>query len=385
LSKGASIEKKMTSNDWFLLLGREVIGPVGWPEIEERVRAAHAEQTAQVSANGGATWQPYKSADPHITPVLTAAPVDFMHQRAASASAGIGKFFAEVRALPLSTLFPVATWLRDKPWDLAWVRWFAFFAFYPLVMLRLFQQRISLTNAAWAFGLYFAAIWALIFYFCMRPPAIRVKVLLGTAGFTAFVGIGLLLIAQQLPVIRDFYGATESANFVGRVLGYVLGVGIMEEATKALPLWWRFVHKRVPTTPRECAFIGCVSGLAFGVAEAVSYSIRYAVQQYQGQLGYGDYLTIQFLRLITLPLLHALWAGTVGYFIGLAASMPDRSRALVAVGLTMMALVHGLYDTFSGTWASTALGVLSLLVFVAYSRSADQIATTMAMARTPKA
>jgi RsiW-degrading membrane proteinase PrsW (M82 family) len=300
---------------------------------------------------------------------------EFLNQRAGGT--GLGRAAAEVKALPFATIFPIQDWLRDKPWNLRWVRWFGFFAFYPLLMTRLFEDGISLTAAAWAFGIYFAAIWALIFYFCLHPPVIKPAVLIGTALFTALVGVSLLLAAQQLPVIKSFYAETESANLVGQLFGYVFGVGIMEEATKALPLWWRYIHKKEPVTPREAAFVGCTSGLAFGVAEAVTYSIMYAVARERGELGYGDYLTIQFLRLITLPLLHALWAGTLGYFIGLAATVPARRTGLLVVGLAFVATLHGLYDTTSGTWVSTALGVFTLLAFVGYSRSADDIARSL--------
>lgn len=305
-------------------------------------------------------------------PEANAGNDDVLNQRAKGGT--VAGLLDEVKALPFATLFPVKAWLKDKPWDLVWVRWFMFFAFYPLVMLRLFEQGISLTGAAWAFGIYFAAIWALIFHFCMRPPKIDTGVLLGVAGFTAVIGINVVLGVQKLPVIRDLYYATDSFDRFKQLLGFILGVGIVEECAKALPLWWRFVHKKVPATPRECAFLGCASGLAFGVAEAVSYSILYAWGQYTGRLGYGDYLTAQFLRLISLPLLHALWTGTVGYFVGLGIALPARRTALLIVGIGAAAVVHGCYDTFSDSWIGTLLGVMSLLAFVGYSRSADEIA-----------
>lgn len=299
-------------------------------------------------------------------------PEDYLNQR--TDGGGVRRAVAEVKALPFATLFPIRAWFADKPWNLRWVRWLAFFAFYPLLMTRFFEDGITLTGAAWAFGTYFAAIWALIFYFCLRPPSLKPTVVVSVVLFTALVGVSLLLSAQRLPVISEFYAETESADLVGQLVGFVFGVGLLEEATKALPLWWRYIYKREPVTPREAAYVGCTSGLAFGVAEAVTYSILYAVAQSRGQLGYGDYLTVQLLRLITLPLLHALWAGTLGYFVGLAANAPARRTGLLIVGLAFVATLHGLYDAFSGSWISTAVGAFSLLAFVGYARSADEIA-----------
>ena len=87
-------------------------------------------------------------------------------------------------------------------------------------------------------------------------------------------------------------------------------------------------------TPREAAFLCGVSGLAFGVAEAVHYSWTYALQNSAGRLGYGDYLTVQTLRLISLPFLHCIWSAIAGYYIGLAFLSRRQAAALVVVGMS---------------------------------------------------
>jgi protease PrsW len=77
--------------------------------------------------------------------------------------------------------------------------------------------------------------------------------------------------------------------------------------------------------------------------------------------------------MISLPLLHALWTGVVGYFIGLTARFPRNQAAILTVGIGSMALIHGTYNTFSNTWFAFGLCVLSLLLFVMYMRSAEKI------------
>jgi RsiW-degrading membrane proteinase PrsW (M82 family) len=77
--------------------------------------------------------------------------------------------------------------------------------------------------------------------------------------------------------------------------------------------------------------------------------------------------------MVTLPLLHALWAGVVGYFIGLAARFPQKQATIVIVGLPMMATVHGAYDTFSDSRFALLLCVLSLFLFIMYMRSAEKV------------
>lgn len=358
---------------WSVRIGSEELWPLDWAEVVARVRSAKAEESAKIRPAGGVEWKPYSTSRASEPPVIEAPPLGdrLLNQRVTGG--GASQLIADIRSLEFSEVFPLSAWLSDKPWNLVWVRWFAFFAFYPLMLQRLFAEGITLTGAAWALGLYFAVMWGLILFILLRPPKLETGTTLGIMGFTAFIGVSLLLTCQQLPVIRNFYNATESANLVGRAFGFVFGVGVLEEATKALPLWWCFIHKRKPTTPRESAFLGCMSGLAFGVAEAVSYSVMYAWGQETGQMGYGDYLAIEFLRLITLPLLHALWAGILGYFIGLAATLPRKQDALLIVGWVCVATLHGLYDTFSSGWIGTGIGLFSLAVFVGYTRSAEQI------------
>jgi RsiW-degrading membrane proteinase PrsW (M82 family) len=291
-------------------------------------------------------------------------------------------FALELKSMPWSLLLPVRAWLDDRPWNLAWVRWFVFFAFFPLIVNQFVENGITLENTAWAFALYFAAFWILILQYALKPKASSPGKMIFCAVFTAVVGMTVLLTAQQVPGIRNLYAALHSTSSITQGFGYLLAVGPLEEITKVLPLYYLFIYKKEPTTPRDAAFLGCVSGLAFGVSEAVTYSMRYARDLSHGQFDITTYLISQMLRWITLPLLHALWAGVSGYFVGLAASVRKGASALIFAGVAAMALLHGLYDLTNG-WYSAGFGILSFLIFILYSRSADLIATNLSVVRTP--
>jgi RsiW-degrading membrane proteinase PrsW (M82 family) len=295
------------------------------------------------------------------------------------AQAAAVKLLADIRSLKFSVLFPIESWVAERPWTIGWVQALAFLAFYPVALGLIYQNHHSedltdqLKTSAWALGFYFAAIWGAILYRTIKPARVEPQILITTFFFTAIIGIGVDLTVQVLPGFSQLYSATHSADVEWQLLGYVCGVGVLEESVKALPLYFWFLIQKKPTTPREAAFIGVLSGLAFGVAEAVSYSIGYANDRESGRLTPGAFLIHQFVRMISLPLLHALWSGVVGYFIGLAANFPRKQAALLTVGIASMALIHGLYDTFSDTWFAFALCVLSLLLFVMYMRSAEKI------------
>src|SRR5438270_12054154 len=92
-----------------------------------------------------------------------------------------------------------------------------------------------------------------------------------------------------------------------------------------------------------------------------------------GMLGSGDYLIAQMTRLITLPLLHAIWAGVFAYFVALASKNSHVGKGLLVAGLLITATLHGLYDSFSESILGVALAVLSMLLFVAYYRSGQTL------------
>jgi RsiW-degrading membrane proteinase PrsW (M82 family) len=275
--------------------------------------------------------------------------------------------------LDFGVVFPLRTWMADKPWNLPWVRFFAFFAFFPLVLRRLYHGALTLENTAWAFGLYFSFIWGMILRQSMRATNVAVREIVATAIATVVLVTVYMQVASVVGFSQFQENWTNSRDLVVGTLANILLVGVVEELLKAAPLIVAFLQRGIPTTPRAAAFLGGVSGLAFGVAEAVQYSFMYSQGQQSGRLNYGSYLAVQLLRFISSPLLHALWASVTGYFVGLAATFPARSRALVVMSIGAMATIHGLFDEFSDSWLSIVICLFSLILFVGYSRTADQI------------
>lgn len=278
----------------------------------------------------------------------------------------------EFSSVNLKNLIPLHLWIKDRPWDLVWVRLFLFFAIFPLAFGLYCSSRgkeIDLRLAAWAFSIYFALMWALVLRFCLRPEPTGVGTHLKVTAFTAFLGVLAVLLLSQLPIISSLTAETQSANLAGRLIGFTLGVGLVEEGVKAFPIYLLLFRKGPFQRPLTYAYMGAMSGLAFGSTEAVVYSLSYARGLAVGGLGFGDYIVVQFIRFITLPLLHGIWSGMAGYFIGLAALNRSKARVLFAVGLGMVALLHGVYDTFADGWGGLGLAVASLLMFVSYART----------------
>ena len=80
----------------------------------------------------------------------------------------------------------------------------------------------------------------------------------------------------------------------------------------------------------------------------------------------GSILLIQIVRFITSPLLHACWAGVVGWFIAAASHRTGSRWPVVVMGILFVATLHGLFDLFSDGLIGIAFAALSLLVFMGY-------------------
>ena len=315
--------------------------------------------------------------------------------------------FQHFRGLDYNFLFPLrrffsADFLRRRA-----VKWVLTFGLFPLVILfavLLFGLRFD--QSAWLIGGYFCYFWAVYFNGLIRPERPLWRRGVGYLCFTAFLGIPLLLAWQRLPIISSIYLGTESQNFIVRTFGFVAGVGIFEETCKALPLLC-FSLRRGVIPIREGVFLGLMSGLGFALAEVVHYSINYwqetahlsalVIAQAAGesrgwfghldadeftsklqniipQLGehYGTILTVQMVRFIPLPLLHAAWAGTVGWFVAVATARDSARWPTIAVGIAFMAIIHGLYDVFSSRILGLAFAAFSILAFLCYLLHAEE-------------
>ncbi|WP_261663193.1 PrsW family intramembrane metalloprotease [Deinococcus sp. Marseille-Q6407] len=283
----------------------------------------------------------------------------------------------DFKSLPFEVLFPVQRWLGDRPWKLRWVQALLFFALLPLGLSQFWGDDAQIHDAAWAIGSYFALLWSYVLWLIVQPGSIKRRNILIPTVFTAVVGVLLVLFLQKLPFISLLYSATEWDFSPARLLGFVAGVGAVEEGVKLLPIWWLAVKLKEIHTPREAAFYAGLSGLAFGVAEAVVYSIAYTdanlYSQFYGLSGDGNYVIMEFLRLITLPFLHCVFSGIAGYYLGLSLLAPQRRTALLLLGVGLAATIHGFYDFFAGTWLGVAVAAIAILMFVAYLRSAEQI------------
>jgi len=265
-----------------------------------------------------------------------------------------------------SHLVPVRHWVRDpalRSWPVLLL--VALVCVPPIALVLLNNATESTIHAiAWIFAIYFAVAWLLLLGVIVRPQHVT-RAMLAT--------IAVIGIVTQTPTA--IFLETRLHAGTGSLLD-VFTIGLPEELAKAIPivavaLIWR--QKWQEQAPRDYLFLGAVSGLVFGAAEAVHYFIDVLGSlsgNANGLLLQG--LTIQYIwRFLTDPIDHATWAGITGYFIGLAVTGQTRKYSIAPIGIAIAAVLHGLNDwnPINSHPAWVVVTLISVLLFLGYARA----------------
>jgi RsiW-degrading membrane proteinase PrsW (M82 family) len=278
-------------------------------------------------------------------------------------------------------LLPIHHWIRDRSLR-NWITiLFVALVVVPSITLVYVGDDVTkISKSTWAFAIYFACAWLLVLWIAIRPPMIRPMMLLE---------VGLIGLIFEAPLAIWLEKKLETPN--QNLLSYIFTVGLPEEFVKILPIVvLGLILKNVwgPLTPKDYLFLGAVSGLAFGAAEAVQYINVYipgnsgeiataAANQGADPSSIGQYIAMTSIqsgswRFVTDPMSHAVWAGISGYFVGLAFQH-RRYSWLALVGLGLTSLLHGINDDVAGHWFWIVEIVVSVLLFMAYVQAGGVI------------
>jgi RsiW-degrading membrane proteinase PrsW (M82 family) len=289
------------------------------------------------------------------------------------------EFLIALRTFKFASVVPYKEAFSSELYSSNTVKLLLFFGLFPLAV-SLLSRKLDLAQTAWILGIYYSSIWGVVLYNLIKPAQFSWGDTGKCAGFTAFVGIPLLLSVATVFPFSILYKATNAVSLLPRLVGFVLGVGVLEEVCKALPVYLFMLRSHKLKDPLTSAFYGAMSGLGFAISEGVGYSLKYANGFARSELSsesFGTYVLINTIRFVSLPLLHAIWAGIVGYFLGLAAINPSRKAPIIFIGVCISAVLHGLYDTFSDEFFGVAILTFSILLFVAYLRRSKHMVDEM--------
>jgi RsiW-degrading membrane proteinase PrsW (M82 family) len=290
----------------------------------------------------------------------------------AAHTAGVG----DELVLAFEILIPVKTWLRDAGWRQGLRLLVIAYALLPLVFLALFSSSSSLAVPGFAYSLYVAPLWAIAFWLLLRPGRI--------GALEIYIGIGIIiwvtiwLYAVTVNINDQLVNAVRNGNFLA-----ALAVGYNEEIAKALPILLAALillkFRGTKLDVRMWMFLGTISGLTFGILEERLYTeIAIAQVAHASVISQADAGVLDFaFRVFVDGFEHAVWAGVSAFFIGIAINYPRRRWQLILLGISMVAVLHGLNDwsvsTFNSYWPGILIQAISLLLFIGYTMSASSI------------
>lgn len=287
------------------------------------------------------------------------------------------EFIKALQTFELKSVFPYQQVFNPDLYRSNLVKLLLCFGLFPLAISSFASSDASLEDIAWMLGIYYAFIWGIVLYNLIKPTEFSLKTSLQCVLFTAFIGIPLLIFVQQIPPFSLLYAATDNSNVIYNLMGYILGVGVLEESCKGFPIYFFLLKPGKLAEPLTPAFYGSMSGLGFAIAEGVHYSLIYATGFSLGGIDASGHILLTTVRFISLPLIHAIWAGIVGYFIGLAAINPSRKNPIIFIGVAISAILHGVYDTFASSEIGVIVLAFSILLFVTYLRSSKEMIREM--------
>jgi RsiW-degrading membrane proteinase PrsW (M82 family) len=272
------------------------------------------------------------------------------------------------------TLIPIRTWLTDpslRQWPKLVV---ALYALAPVVLLIPLQSTSDLKTVGWVYSLYIAPLWAMIFWWLIRPGSIHWRHLF----LAAQIIVAEYILVKVLTIPWEEH--LEPRNMSHNLIQWIYGVGLAEELTKALPVLALAIALKVRNVKldvRMWMFLATLSGLYFGVYEASTVYVPHDLQAVNSTTVFGVPELLE--RIFVDGLQHALWAGIAGFFIGLGINYRRQRYPLWVLGLAIPSILHGLNDwSLSGAfgtdlWVWVLIQAFSVFLFIGYATSAHAI------------
>jgi RsiW-degrading membrane proteinase PrsW (M82 family) len=198
------------------------------------------------------------------------------------------------------------------------------------------------------------------------PTSVSAKEILLTGLFTGTLGVLLLLGAQLFGMfccIGMFYLAAfdPDAPFGPSLIGFVFGIGFLEETCKCLPILFK-LYRRQLVSWRESAVIGMASGAGFGISEGILYATRH----YNGLEGADMY----FVRFLSTVALHVMLSAACAIMVQRKQEHLTEEMDFINWTLTLMAIIimpifmHGLYNALAKQHLEVASLAVSIGSFV---------------------
>lgn len=174
-----------------------------------------------------------------------------------------------------------------------------------------------------------------------------------TGALFAAMGFGFLAVVLAFILELFLPNVDKKGVALGTLFFTSLGVGIIEESAKFVPLALFIKGKSYFNEHTDGIIYFAISGLTFGTIENLLYVLAYS-----SKLGGGQLTGI--FRLIILFFFHAASTGIIGYYLA-KSKIRHQSNWRPVIALATLATIHGLYDFlfFYGSYSANRGGPTS--------------------------
>lgn len=179
---------------------------------------------------------------------------------------------------------------------------------------------------------------------------------------TFFAGFFIVFLAAAAEMLLFDLFPTDTSDVMMTVIHTFIFVGLTEELSKYLCLYWVAYPKADFNEPFDGIMYAVMVSMGFATSENIMYVME------------GG-LHVAVLRIFTAVPAHATFGVMMGYFIGLA-KFRNHQTSLLVIGIATATFFHGLYDFFLtiDSIELIALGALvSLLVGIRFSFKAMKL------------
>lgn len=203
--------------------------------------------------------------------------------------------------------------------------------------------------------------WA---WFYLRKDRARpepVKLIVAVFFWGAFATIPAIALEFGVDFFFPYSG---SPSLLAAALSALLVIGPVEEGLKYLVIRELVARNPAFDEPVDAVIYAIIAALGFATLENILAAIVFGQEAV-------------LIRFATATLLHAVASGIVGYHLALSRfGRQPQKKGLIAQGLVIAILLHGLYDTIASTDTVFTMPLIALILismFVLVSRSIREL------------
>lgn len=283
-----------------------------------------------------------------------------------------GNVFSQIKELGQDLILPSKTFTKE-PWETDRKLFILALVGLGLSIILSIAPFMNVFGIFYVVALYFSVIWGLFFYYLFRTEQVKLSLTV----FLFFGTQAVIIVAYSvlgIGNINPFEGLYESESLIIALPSCILGIGIVEEFVKVLPIILILYYSKTIIQPQTAVYYGLISGIAFGVFEGVQYQMgpNFQILMENGiEEGYLYSYLSNIARLTSLPFLHAIWCGIASYFVAFVFLYPRYRKSLYLLAILVPATIHGIYDYLCFNVSSSLVtipvvivGVVLLMVYL---------------------